>query len=64
MMIALGIVVFFVIPSVVVANILRQLYLEYRRDRIPILLYHRLLSKTDVDNGRVRDDEMIWAPNR
>ena len=37
------------------------LYLESRHDRIPILLYHRLLRAEQARGGTVRDDEMIWV---
>lgn len=34
---------------------------EHRGDRIPILLYHRLLSKRRADQGEVADSEMIYV---
>ena len=36
-------------------------YLEHRSDRIPILLYHRLVRKADVEAGLVADEEPVWA---
>lgn len=39
----------------------RVLVLEYRRDRIPILCYHRFISKNAVESGQIADDEMGWA---
>lgn len=56
-----GIIIFGVIPALLVLEVLRCIYLEYRRDRMPILLYHRLVCKADADRGLVRDDEMVWA---
>jgi len=41
--------------------VLRCIYLEYRNDRIPIILYHRLISKEAAEQGLVRDDEMIYV---
>ena len=55
MLIMLGILLFVVLPGAVVAGIARSVYLEYRPDRIPILLYHRLLSQADAEAGRVPD---------
>ncbi|MBN2445612.1 MAG: polysaccharide deacetylase family protein [Phycisphaerae bacterium] len=57
----IGIVTFLVIPAIVAVGVLRCVVLEYRRDRIPILLYHRLISKAAVERGEVPDDEMIWV---
>ena len=56
-----GIIIFGVIPALLVLEVLRCVYLEYRGDRMPILLYHRLVCKADADRGLVRDDEMVWA---
>lgn len=60
-MIWLGILCFYVIPVLVVLEVMRCVWLEYRRDRIPILLYHRLICKADAASGSVADDEMIWV---
>lgn len=60
-MIWLGVIVFYVLPGLVLLEIARSFWIERRRDRIPILLYHRLISKADADAGRVADDEMIWV---
>jgi peptidoglycan/xylan/chitin deacetylase (PgdA/CDA1 family) len=57
----LGVFVFILLPSAVllwVASVFRD---EYRGGRIPILCYHRLISKADAEAGRVPDDEMIWV---
>lgn len=57
----IGIALFVVLPAAGVLWMLWSIWLEYRGDRIPILLYHRLIRKTDADAGRVRDDEMMWV---
>ncbi len=56
-----GVLLFGVAPALLVAEVLRCLYLEHRRDRVPILLYHRLISGEAARTGRVRDDEPIYA---
>ena len=61
MMTTLGVIVFYVIPSALLAEVLRSVYLEYRGDRIPILLYHRLIARREVEAGRVPDHEPIYA---
>lgn len=61
MLIALGILVFYVIPGALFLEVLRCAYLEFRRDRIPILLYHRLISRAEVDAGTTPDLEPIYA---
>ncbi|PYT16895.1 MAG: hypothetical protein DMF51_03580 [Acidobacteria bacterium] len=61
MMTTLGVIVFYLIPSAVLAEVLRSVYLEYRGDRIPILLYHRLIARREVEAGRVPDHEPIYA---
>ena len=38
-MIILGVVLFYFVPAAILAEVLRCVYLEHRRDRIPILLY-------------------------
>ncbi len=60
-MIVLGIVAFAVIPLVVLAAVGWCIYQEYRRDRIPILLYHRLISREQVLAGQIPDNEPIYA---
>lgn len=60
-MTVLGILIFWVTPALVALWLTRCVCMEYRRDRIPILLYHRLLRKADADAGRVPDNEMIWV---
>ncbi|MHC4445673.1 MAG: polysaccharide deacetylase family protein [Planctomycetota bacterium] len=57
----LGIIVFLILPAIIVLWILYSVYLEYRRDRIPILLYHRLLSKSAAEQGLVPDNEIIYV---
>jgi len=56
----LGIVCFLAIPAVALVWLAAVTYLEHRADRVPILLYHRLVRKADVDAGRVSDAEPIW----
>lgn len=56
-----GIVLFVVLPGALLLILLWLVWLEHRRDRIPILLYHRLVAKAAVDAGEVPDDEMIWV---
>ncbi len=56
-----GYIAFVLIPALLVFEVLRCLYLELRRDRIPILLYHRLISRQAVLEGRVPDNEPIYA---
>lgn len=60
-MVAIGILVFGVVPGAILLEVLRCAWLEHRRDRIPILLYHRLISRADAEQGRVPDNEMIWV---
>jgi peptidoglycan/xylan/chitin deacetylase (PgdA/CDA1 family) len=57
----IGIVIFWVCPLAIAAALLRCVYLEHRKDRVPILLYHRLISKEAAERGEVADDEMIWV---
>jgi peptidoglycan/xylan/chitin deacetylase (PgdA/CDA1 family) len=57
----LGTILFVVLPVAGGVWIVWMIRQEYRRDRVPILLYHRLIAKADADAGRVRDDEMIWV---
>jgi peptidoglycan/xylan/chitin deacetylase (PgdA/CDA1 family) len=61
MLVGLGVVVFLVVPSILLLEVLRCAYLEWRGDRIPILLYHRLVSSEEVRAGRVPDREPIYA---
>lgn len=60
-LIVLGCVVFLAVPALVGLWVAYTVWLEYRRDRIPILLYHRFISKSAAEQGRVRDDEMVWV---
>lgn len=60
-LIIIGIVVFFVAPALCILWVAYMAYLEHRRDRIPILLYHRLIARSQAEQGQARDDEMIWV---
>jgi peptidoglycan/xylan/chitin deacetylase (PgdA/CDA1 family) len=60
-MLTLGVVVFWLIPGAIGAWVVSIVVSEYRRDRIPILLYHRFLSRRAAARGEVRDDEMIFV---
>ena len=59
--ILLGTIVFVVLPVTLAGWLVFAAYLEHRRDRVPILLYHRLIRHDDAIAGRVRDDEPIWV---
>lgn len=61
MLLAFGFVLFAFIPLGLAAAIGWCVYQEYRRDRIPILLYHRLVSREAVRAGRIPDNEPIYA---
>ncbi|HEU4402185.1 MAG TPA: polysaccharide deacetylase family protein [Candidatus Polarisedimenticolia bacterium] len=61
MLIGLGVFAFFIAPALALGEILRCTYLECRRDRIPILLYHRLISRRAVREGRLPDREPIYT---
>ena len=56
-MLILGIFIFWLIPVAVLLWIENSIRIEYRSDRIPILLYHRLISKELVEKGQVPDEE-------
>jgi len=60
-MMIIGIVFFWVIPTAVFLWLLYNFVIEFRKDRIPILLYHRLISKADAESGNVKDEEMIYV---
>jgi peptidoglycan/xylan/chitin deacetylase (PgdA/CDA1 family) len=60
-MVWLGLVLFVILPGLVVLEILRCVYLEYRTDRIPILLYHRLVRRKDIVEGVVPDAEPVYV---
>lgn len=60
-MIYLGILVFIILPVLGALWIATMVAQEYRSDRVPILLYHRLISKAAAERGEVPDDEMIWV---
>jgi peptidoglycan/xylan/chitin deacetylase (PgdA/CDA1 family) len=59
--IALGLVVFLVLPAAALVWLGAILYLEYRRDRVPILVYHRLARKADAETGGLADREHVWV---
>ena len=60
-MFVLGLLFFVLLPTLVILEIVRCTYLELRRDRIPILLYHRLISHQAAREGRIPDNEPIYA---
>lgn len=57
----IGIVVFVALPAALFCWVLFMAWLEHRRDRVPILLYHRILSRAAAERGEVPDDEMIYV---
>jgi len=57
----IGIVLFWLLPVGALGWFFGVILSEHRRDRIPILLYHRLVSKEAAERGEVRDDEIIFA---
>ena len=57
----LGILIFVVLPVAACSWLAAAWYLEHRGDRIPILLYHRLIRKADAEAGRADDGERIWT---
>ncbi len=61
MVLAAGFLFFVAVPGALAAWLCFAIYLEHRRDRVPILLYHRLIRHDDAIAGRVRDDEPIWV---
>lgn len=61
MLTAIGFLVFLLLPASVAAWMAFSVLVERRGDRIPILLYHRLVSKQQAERGEIRDDEMIWV---
>lgn len=61
MLTAAGIAFFVVIPALLLAALGYSAYQEYRRDRVPILLYHRLISRAAAEQGLIPDKEMIYA---
>jgi peptidoglycan/xylan/chitin deacetylase (PgdA/CDA1 family) len=60
-MIWLGVLIFYLVPLAALLVSAWCAAQELRRDRVPILLYHRFISREDVRAGRVPDDEMIWV---
>lgn len=57
-----GVVVLLLVPLVLAGfEVARLTYLERRRDRIPILLYHRLARQEDLDAGVTGDGERIYV---
>jgi peptidoglycan/xylan/chitin deacetylase (PgdA/CDA1 family) len=61
MLTAIGFLVFLLLPAAIAVWGLFSLFLEHRKDRVPILLYHRLVSRERAARGEIRDDEMIWV---
>lgn len=61
MIITLGIFAFWVLPAGILLWVSLTFYMEYRSDRIPILLYHRFISKKAAQDGLVPDDEIIYV---
>jgi peptidoglycan/xylan/chitin deacetylase (PgdA/CDA1 family) len=57
----LGILLFLVLPVLLVVWLLSCVIREYREDRVPILVYHRLIRRTAAREGSVGDEEMIWV---
>lgn len=57
----LGVLFFLVLPVLILAWLLSCVIREYRGDRVPILLYHRLIRRADARQGLVSDEEMIWV---
>ncbi len=43
------------------ALVIKSWMAEFRKDRVPTLLYHRFLSWEKARNGEIRDDEPIYA---
>ncbi len=56
-----GLLIFVVCPAVLLLELLRCCYLEFRRDRIPILLYHRLVPRRAVRDGLIQNAEPIYT---
>jgi peptidoglycan/xylan/chitin deacetylase (PgdA/CDA1 family) len=61
MLTTIGFVLFLLLPASVAAWGAFSVLVERRKDRIPILLYHRLISKERAERGEIADDEMIWV---
>ncbi len=49
------------VPALVALWLVRVWGREHASDRIPVLCYHRLTSKADLDSGRLVDDEPVWT---
>ncbi len=60
-MLSLGVLLFLVLPGLLVVWLLSCVVREYRSDRVPILLYHRLIRRASAERGSVSDEEMIWV---
>ena len=60
-MFVFGALVFYALPFLLLIEILRSIYLEYRADRVPILLYHRVISRKSIAAGETPDREPIYA---
>jgi peptidoglycan/xylan/chitin deacetylase (PgdA/CDA1 family) len=60
-MMVLGMILFWAVPALLTGWLVFSFCVENRKDRIPILLYHRLISKEQAMAGQVADDEMIYV---
>ena len=61
MLVVIGLALFVALPLAVLAWLCAAWVTEHRSDRIPILLYHRLIREAGADAGGVRDDEPVWV---
>jgi len=60
-MIIAGIIFFWLIPLAVGTLLGWYVYIEFRFDRVPILVYHHLVSKEAIEKGEIPDNEPIWV---
>ena len=60
-MIIFGMILFWVLPIIIAGWLVYSFWVENRKDRIPILLYHRLISKEKARSGLVKNEEMIYV---
>ncbi|HKB08931.1 MAG TPA: polysaccharide deacetylase family protein, partial [Candidatus Polarisedimenticolia bacterium] len=60
MVTTIGVILFYLLPALLLAEAARCVYLEHRRDRIPILLYHRLVARRGAGSGGA-DIEPIYV---
>jgi hypothetical protein len=59
-MIIFGMILFWVLPIIIAGWLVYSFWVENRKDRIPILLYHRLISKATAQAGDVVDEAPHW----